>query len=45
MNDSTSEPALFERVVFVELPHKASPVPAALFSEIKKNVPMAPLFA
>ena len=32
MNDSTSEPALFERVVFVELPHKASPVPAALFS-------------
>lgn len=32
MSDSTSEPALFERVVFIELPHMASPVPAGLFS-------------
>ncbi len=32
MSDSTSEPALFERVVFIELPHMAGPVPAGLFS-------------
>ncbi|MEN8136166.1 MAG: type II toxin-antitoxin system HipA family toxin [Thermodesulfobacteriota bacterium] len=32
MKDSTSEPSLFERVVFVELPHMTSPVPAGLFS-------------